>query len=74
LLPIGWGIVQILSQRQRKTTNATPTIFSAIQASSQSTFIDAKLQYTPLVISRNDKNKQLTILYQRKLALTRKNM
>jgi hypothetical protein len=26
--------------------------------------------YTPLVISRNDKNKQLTLLSQRKLALT----
>jgi hypothetical protein len=26
--------------------------------------------YTPLVISKNDKNKQLTLLSQRKLALT----
>jgi hypothetical protein len=29
--------------------------------------------YTPLVISWNDKNKQLTLLSQRKLALTARN-
>jgi hypothetical protein len=29
--------------------------------------------YNPLVISRNDKNKQLTLLSQRKLALTARN-
>jgi hypothetical protein len=29
-------------------------------------------KYTPLVISRNDKNKQLTLLSQRKLAVPRK--
>jgi hypothetical protein len=29
--------------------------------------------YTPLVISGNDKNKQLTLLSQRKLALTERN-
>jgi hypothetical protein len=30
-------------------------------------------KYIPLVISRNDKNKQLTFLSQRKLALTARN-
>jgi hypothetical protein len=30
--------------------------------------------YTPLLISRNDKHKQLTLLSQRKLALTGRNM
>jgi hypothetical protein len=30
--------------------------------------------YTPLVISRNDKNKQLTLLSQRKISLTTKNI
>jgi hypothetical protein len=30
----------------------------------------AMKNYTPLVISRNDKNKQVTLLSQRKLALT----
>jgi hypothetical protein len=71
LLPIGWRIVQILRQLRRKTTNTAPATFSAIQASSQSTFIDAQL-YS--MINRNDKNKQLTLLSQRKLALTGKNM
>ncbi len=37
-------------QIQRK-----PTPLSAIQAASQFTFISVQLQYTPLVISRNDK-------------------
>ncbi len=60
LLPICWRIVQILRQCRRKTTNKAPTALSAIQASSY---------YTPLVIRRNDKNKQLTLLSQRKLAL-----
>jgi hypothetical protein len=46
LLPIGWKIVQILRQRQRKTTNTLPTNFSAIQAASQSFFIDEKLYST----------------------------
>jgi hypothetical protein len=59
LLPIGWRIVQILHQRRRKITNTAPTTLIAIQAASQSTFL--KHNYTPLVISRNDKNKQLTI-------------
>jgi hypothetical protein len=62
------GIVQILRQHQRETTNSTPTTLSALQASSQSTL--SMNNYTPLVISSNDKNKQLTLLSQRKLALT----
>ncbi len=60
-------IAQILRQRWRKTTNAAPTTLSAIQAASQSSLINA--DYTPLVISGNDKNKQLTLLSQRNLAL-----
>jgi hypothetical protein len=39
-----------------------------IISKSQSTFINE--HYSPLVISRNDKNKQLTLLSLRKLALT----
>jgi hypothetical protein len=62
LLPIGWRIVQILCQCRRKTTNTAPTTLSAIQAASQST------HYTPLVFSKNDKNQQLSLLSQRKLA------
>jgi myo-inositol-1-phosphate synthase len=58
--------MQILRQRRRKTTKTAPTTLSAIQVSNQSPFIN----YTPLVISRNDKNKQQTFLSQRKLAIT----
>ncbi len=54
LLPIGWRIVQILRQRRRKTTHPLLSMHSC----------------TPLVISGNDKNKQLTLLSRRKLALT----
>jgi hypothetical protein len=36
LLPIGWGIVQILRTAGGKTTNTAPTTLSAMQASSQS--------------------------------------
>jgi hypothetical protein len=43
LIPISWRIVQILHQRQRKTTNTAPTTPSAIQAASQSTFINTQL-------------------------------
>ncbi len=61
--------MQILRQRWRKTTNTTLTTLSAIQAASQSTFINAQL-YS---IYSNNKNKQLTLLSQRKLALTARN-
>ncbi len=41
----------------------------SIQAASQSIFINEQFNhYTPLVIGRSDKNKQLTLLSQRKLA------
>jgi hypothetical protein len=46
LLPFGWRIVKILRQLQRKATNTVPTTLSAIQAASQSTFIDRQLYYT----------------------------
>jgi hypothetical protein len=63
--------VQTLHQRGRKTTNAA---LSAMQAASQSVFINEQFNhYTPLLINRNDKNKQLTLLSQRKLALTARN-
>jgi hypothetical protein len=40
---IGWRIVQILRQRRRKTTNTATTTLSAIQAASQSTFVNTQL-------------------------------
>jgi hypothetical protein len=63
--------MQIIRQSRMKTTSTAPTTLSAIQAASQSTFITyTSNNYTPLVISWNVKNKQLTLLSQRKLAFT----
>jgi hypothetical protein len=39
-----------------------PNILSTIQAASQSTFIKEQIPNTPLVISSNDKNEELTII------------
>jgi hypothetical protein len=44
-------------------TNTVPTTLSALQAAGQSTFINAQL-----VISGNNKNKQLTLLSHCKVA------
>jgi hypothetical protein len=43
LLPTSW---RILRERRRKKTNIVPTTLSAIQAASQSTFINAQLYST----------------------------
>jgi hypothetical protein len=48
-----------------------PTTLSAIQTACQFTFINE--QFYSLVISGDDKNKQLTLLSQCKLALTARN-
>ncbi len=66
LLPNGWRIVQILRQRQREPTYTVPT---TPRAACLSTFINAQLYCN----CGNDKNKQLTLLSQPKLALTAKN-
>jgi hypothetical protein len=42
-LPIGWIIVQIFRQRQRKIINTEPAILGAIQASSQSTLFEVSV-------------------------------
>jgi hypothetical protein len=60
--------MQILRQRRKKTTNAAPTTLSPIQAAANPLL--SMHNYAPLVISRNEKNKQLTLLSQSKLALT----
>jgi hypothetical protein len=49
-------------------TNTAPTILS--DTSQQANPLLSMHNYTPLVISGNDKTKQLTLLSQRKLALT----
>jgi hypothetical protein len=46
LLPSGWWIVQILRQRREKRKNKLPTTLSAVQAASQSTFINEQLYST----------------------------
>jgi hypothetical protein len=46
LLPIGLRIVQIVRQRRRKTNNTSPTTLRAIQAASNSTFINSQLYST----------------------------
>jgi hypothetical protein len=63
LLPVGWKMyLQIILQQERKMVNTAPTTLSAIQAASQS--ILSMHNYTPLVISGNDKNKPLTLFSQ----------
>jgi hypothetical protein len=52
-------------------TNAAPTTLSAIHWYKQQAIQLLSIhKYTPLVISGNDKNNQLTLLSQTKLALT----
>jgi hypothetical protein len=60
LLLIGWSIVQILHQL-------------LVQYKQQANPLLSMHNYTPLFISRNDKNRQLTLSIQRKLALTTRN-
>jgi hypothetical protein len=67
MLPIGWRIVQILRQHRSKTTNTAPTTLCTILYKNQANPLLSVNNYTP---SRNDKNEHLTLLSQRKLALT----
>jgi hypothetical protein len=65
--------VQILRQCRRKTSNTAPTILSAILYKQQANPLLSMNNYTPLVISGNDKNTQLSLLSRVKLALTARN-
>jgi hypothetical protein len=56
LLPIGLGIVQIIRQRWRKTTNTAPTAL-LVQYMPQANLLLSMNNYTPLANSKNDKNK-----------------
>jgi hypothetical protein len=64
--------VQILGQRQGKTTYPEPT--TLVQYKQQENPLLLTHNYTPLVISKNDKNKHIALLSQRKLALTGRNV
>jgi hypothetical protein len=46
LLPIGWRIVQNFTPTAEENDNTAPTTLSAVQASSQSTFINEQLYST----------------------------
>jgi hypothetical protein len=63
--------VQILCQRWRKTTNAGPTTLIAGQQ--QANPLLSVNNYTPLMISENDKNMQLTLLSQFELVVAVRN-
>jgi hypothetical protein len=55
--------VQILRQRRGTTTNTTTTTLSAIHVATYKVNpLLSMNKKTPLAISRNDKNKQLTII------------
>jgi hypothetical protein len=64
--------VQILRQRRRKTTNAAPTTLR--QYKQQANPVLSINNSSPFMISRNDKNKQLTLLSQCKIALIARNI
>jgi hypothetical protein len=65
LLPNGWRIVQILRHAAGKRTIQRQLLL--VQYKQQADPLLSMNNYTPLVISRNDKNKQLTLLSQSKL-------
>jgi hypothetical protein len=72
LFPIGWRIVQILRQNAGGKQPIQRQLL-LVQYKQQTKPLLSMQNYTPLVFSGNDKNKQLTLLRQRKLALTREN-
>jgi hypothetical protein len=63
-------IVQILRARGKQPIQHQPRL---VQYKQQTNVLVSMHNYIPLVISRNEKNKQLTLLSQHKLALTRRN-
>jgi hypothetical protein len=71
LLSIGWGMVQIYANAGGKQRMQGQLLL--VQFKQQANPVLSMNNCTPLVISRNDKNKQLTLLSQRKLALTARN-
>jgi hypothetical protein len=65
LLLIGWNIVQILRQRRRKTPiHRQQLLVQYKQQTNPLLSVHLHRTLTPLVISRKDKNKQLTLLSQ----------
>jgi hypothetical protein len=69
---IGWRIVQILRQHLEGNGQKLCQLF-LVQYKHQANPLLSMNNYAPLVISSNDKNKQLKFVSQRKLALTANN-
>jgi hypothetical protein len=65
---LGWRIVQILRHAEGKEQIQGQLLL--VQYKQQANPLLSMNNYTPLVISRYDETKQLTLLSQRKLALT----
>jgi hypothetical protein len=69
LLPIGWRIVQILRQRRGKQQIQHQLLL--VQYKQQANPLISMDKYTPLVISRNDKNNQLILIKPTKIGINR---
>jgi hypothetical protein len=69
LLLIGWRIVQILRQRRGKQQIQRPLLL--VQYKQQANPLISMDKYTPLVISRNDKNNQLILIKLTKTGINR---
>jgi hypothetical protein len=70
--PLAGGLCKFYANAEENRPITEPSTLSAIQSSSKCTL--SMNNFTPLVISRNDKNNQLALLSQRKLALTPKKL
>jgi hypothetical protein len=71
LLHIGWRVVQVYANAGG--TQLIKGQLLLVQYKQQANALLSIHNYTPHVISKNDENKQLTLLSQRKLALTARN-
>jgi hypothetical protein len=69
LLPIGSGIVQILRQCRGKLQIQRQLLL--VQYKQQANPLISMDKYTPLVISRNDKNNQLILIKPTKTGINR---
>jgi hypothetical protein len=70
--PLDAGLCKLYTNAGRKMTNTATTTLSARQGANQSYFINAQLSSS--LITGSDKNKQLTLISQCKLAFTGRNM
>jgi hypothetical protein len=69
--PLAGGLRKFYANAGRKLPGKCQPLL--VQYKQQTNSLLSMHNYTPLVINRNDKNKQLTLLSQRKLTLTARN-